>query len=125
MCHEPSLRQCPPVSGANTPEDSPPSFYCHCFAQRRGHNEASGGLFPAGKAFSSAIVFAGVGERSGDLQPYCLFMLCLHVSVSFSPSLDDKCLQINWIIVFKPSAAGPGGCLCVLPPSSGRSRGSK
>lgn len=66
MCHEPSLRQCPPVSGPNTPEESPPSFYCHCFAQRRGHNEASGGPFPAGTAFPWAIVSVGVGGRNPD-----------------------------------------------------------
>lgn len=33
MCQELSLRQYPPVSGTNTPEESSASFYRHCFAQ--------------------------------------------------------------------------------------------
>lgn len=103
MCHEPRLRQCPPVRGTNTPEESPPSFYGPCFAQRRGHNEASGGLFPVGKAFFPGPLFLVAAERGTQIRRlYCVFMLYLHFSVSCSPSLDDKWSQINWIIVFKP-----------------------
>lgn len=88
---------------------------------RHGHNEASGGLFPVGKAFSLAIVFFRLGEKNRDLEAYCIFMVYLHVSVSFSLSLDDKCLQINWIIVFKPwLQVCLGACVCYPPVVGGR-----
>lgn len=58
-----------------------------------------------GGAFSLAIVGGGgleLKRTNRDLEAYCIFMVYLHVGVSISLSLDDKCLQINWIIVFKP-----------------------
>lgn len=53
----------------------------------------------------------------------CVFMPYLRFSVAFSPSLDDKCWQINWIIVFKPLLQlRVGACAC-YPPVVGGHRG--
>lgn len=60
MCREPGLKQCPPLSGTNMPQENPPSFYCHYFTHRHSHNEASGGLFLCRRLLCMAIVSASV-----------------------------------------------------------------